>query len=625
MHKLLARQLTKAEGGQGLDQERLLDLIGAAYTSYERDRARTDRTVALMIEENDQLQRELQAVIEKLAVQNSRFVAALENMPHGLCMFDGNHRLVIANGQLADLFRLPAYLTKIGTPVGDILMFLSRHGILQRSERKKLGADALNALAKSGPLNVTWELTDGRYIEIALSGTNDGGWVAVCEDVTAQHRAQARIRHMARHDALTDLPNRVQFHEAMAWHFGRTDRGEKVVVMCLDLDHFKIVNDTLGHPVGDKLLLAVAERLGTCIRHGDLVARLGGDEFAIIQVGVDQPVGASSLAQRIIDQLGAPYMIDGQELSISVSIGIAIAPDDGQNSDQLLKNADLALYRAKEDGRGHLCFFEREMDAEVQARRAMEFDLRQALNQEEFELYYQPLVNLSDDEISGFEALIRWNHPRRGRVAPDEFIQLAEETGLIGAIGEWVLHQACHDAMSWPQSIKVAVNLSPVQFRTPALIEAVTAALEMSSLDPARLELEITETVMLQDTEHTIGMLSSLRRLGVSISMDDFGTGYSSLSYLRRFPFDKIKIDQSFIYDLEHAQDALAIIRAVTGLSTSLGMTTTAEGVETSKQLATLRAEGCTEVQGYLISPPLPALEVTELLRRTSSIKTASG
>lgn len=614
MHKLLAKQLAKASGPDCLDQACFLNLVSTAYEAYDRDRGRTDRTVALMIEENEQLQYQLQLTIKKLAVQNARFVAALENMSHGLCMFDRSHRLVVANRQVGALFHLPPHLSKIGVSIGDILTYLTRKNIIGWRERKKLKADTLAELFNSGPLNHTWELTDGRVIDVTLCGTDDGGWVAVCVDVTDQRRAQARIRHMARHDALTDLPNRTQFHEAMAWHLTRTDRGERVAVMCLDLDHFKAVNDTLGHPVGDELLLAVAERLTGCVRHGDLVARLGGDEFAIIQVGVQQPVGATSLAHRIINVIGTPYVIDGHELSIGVSIGVAIAPADGENSNQLLKNADMALYRAKDDGRGVMRFFEQQMDARVQARRALESDLRQALVKNEFELHYQPLVNLSTNDISGFEALIRWNHPKRGQVPPGDFIQLAEEIGLIGPIGEWVLHQACLEAMAWPSTVKVAVNLSPVQFRNKSLAAAVVDALERSGLAPSRLELEITETVMLQDTEHTITLLQELRELGVRISMDDFGTGYSSLSYLRRFPFDKIKIDQSFVYDLDNGKDALAIIRAVTGLSSNLGMVTTAEGVETTKQLETLRSEGCTEVQGYLFSPPRPACEINELL-----------
>lgn len=614
MHRLLARQLDKASADGVLDQEQLLALVSAAYDDYARDRSRTDRTIALMIEENEQLNLQLEATIGKLEIQNARFVAALENMSHGLCMFDRHDRLVVANRRFTDLFSLPQQRAQPGVNFDDLMSHMVRNGVLDHDQREKLRLEISIAEDKNERVDRIWSLADGRVIEAVISQTDDAGWVALFEDVSEQRQAEAQIHHMARHDALTDLPNRTQFQEAMEWQLGRTDRGEHVAIMCLDLDHFKAVNDTLGHPIGDKLLVDVAGRLARCVRHGDLVARLGGDEFAIIQVGAEQPLGASSLARRIIQQLGETFIIDGHQILIGVSIGIAVAPTDGGNATTLLKKADLALYRAKEDGRSMMRFFEPEMDVHMQARRTLEFDLRRALIKEQFELHYQPLVNLATNEISGFEALIRWNHPVRGCVAPDDFIPLSEEIGLITQIGDWVLRRACLDAISWPQSCKVAVNLSPAQFKNSALMGTVIAALETSGLDASRLELEITETVMLQNTEHTLKILRNLRSLGVRISMDDFGTGYSSLSYLRSFPFDKIKIDQTFICDLEKRADALAIVRAVAGLSKSLGMATTAEGVETTEQLEMLRTEGCTEVQGYLFSPPRPANKLFDLL-----------
>ncbi len=614
MNKLLAKQLKKASLDGQLDKDDFLVRVSAIFDEYDRDRARTDRTITLMIEENEQLNRQLQATITKLAIQNARFAAALENMSHGLCMFDQDDRLVVSNRRYAELFSLTPDLVQPGTPFATILDYVVSHGVLDHVERAKLLAGIPTADSDDDSINRIWAMADSRIIEAVLSRTEDSGWIAICEDVTEQRQAEAQIYHMARHDTLTDLPNRVQFREAMEWHLARTDRGEQVAVMCLDLDHFKAVNDTLGHPIGDKLLISVAERLGDCVRHGDLIARLGGDEFAIIQVGVRQPVAATSLAQRIIDQLSEPFIIEGHQVSIGVSIGVAVAPTNTGCANQLLKYADLALYRAKEDGRSVLRFFEPEMDVYMQARRSLEFDLRQALIKKEFELHYQPLVNISDNKISGFEALLRWNHPERGRVAPDDFIPLSEEIGLIGPIGDWVLMQACLDAVSWPEPFNVAVNLSPAQFKNRSLAAAVIAALNNAGLEPMRLELEITETIMLQNTEHTLAVLSEMRDLGVRISMDDFGTGYSSLSYLRRFPFDKIKIDQTFICDLDKGPDALAIVRAVTGLSKSLGIATTAEGVETAKQLETLKLEGCTEVQGYLFSRPRPASELRELL-----------
>jgi diguanylate cyclase (GGDEF)-like protein len=444
----------------------------------------------------------------------------------------------------------------------------------------------------------------------------EGGWVVTHQDVTAAIKAEARISHLARHDALTDLPNRVLFQEKLDEALVRVSRGERVAVMCLDLDRFKAVNDTLGHSVGDELLKLVAERLRACVREGDTVSRLGGDEFAIIQPSGEQPTGATALASRVIDSLSAPYTIAGHEIVIGTSIGISIAPDDGDTADQLLKNADLAMYRAKSDGRGVFRFFEPAMDAKMRARREMELELRTAQTNAEFVIFYQPLVNVTVGKVVGFEALLRWRSPARGLVPPSEFIALAEEIGLIVPIGNWVLKQACAEAAKWPSDIKIAINLSPVQFKSDRLVLDIVSALGASGLSPQRLELEITESVMLQETETTLEILRQIKALGVSISMDDFGTGYSSLSYLRKFPFDKIKIDQSFIRDLSDAHDSVAIVRAVMGLGSSLGMVTMAEGVETAEQLRTLRAEGCTEVQGFLFSPAVPADEIDALLRR---------
>jgi diguanylate cyclase (GGDEF)-like protein/PAS domain S-box-containing protein len=434
-------------------------------------------------------------------------------------------------------------------------------------------------------------------------------------DVTERKQAEARIAHMAHHDALTGLPNRVLFHERLDEALGRVRRsGENLAVLCLDLDHFKSVNDTLGHPVGDELLRAVSARLRQCCRHNELVARLGGDEFAIIQPLTGTPVEASELAIRLISVVSEPYDVHGHEVVIGASIGIALAPADGEESDGLLRNADMALYRAKADGRGTSHFFEPEMDRRLQARRALELDLRKAFANGDFELFYQPLVTIESNEVSGFEALLRWRHPERGMISPMEFVPLAEEIGLITPLGEWVLRQACVEAERWPGALKIAVNLSPVQFRNRGVVHAVMSALAHSGLAPDRLELEITESVLLGETEANLATLHQLRKIGVRISMDDFGTGYSSLSYLRSFPFDKIKIDRSFVSEMVGRPDCLAIIRAITGLGASLGIATTAEGVETPEQLESLRAEGCTEVQGFLFSPPRPAGELSALM-----------
>jgi diguanylate cyclase (GGDEF)-like protein len=434
------------------------------------------------------------------------------------------------------------------------------------------------------------------------------------EQTEERARAEALVTHMARHDALTRLPNRVLFRETLEHGLALARRDDSLAVLCLDLDNFKAVNDTLGHPVGDTLLTVVAERLRGCIGETDTVARLGGDEFAIVQMSAAQPVAATILAQHLIETIAEPYEVDGHRVVIGTSIGIAVAPNDGTDPDAILKNADMALYRAKAEGRGSYRFFEAAMDASMQARRMLELDLRLALGRDEFELMYQPLVDLRGAQINGFEALLRWNHAERGVISPGEFIPLAEEIGLISPIGAWVLRQACAQAATWPKDLSVAVNLSPVQFKSRSLVLDVVTALGSSGLAANRLELEITEAVLLHDTDTTLATLTQLKDLGVRISMDDFGTGYSSLSYLRKFPFDKIKIDQSFIRDLATRPESMAIVRAVAGLGSTLGIATTAEGVETLDQLKAVKAEGCTQVQGYLLGRPMPSSGIPQVL-----------
>ena len=421
---------------------------------------------------------------------------------------------------------------------------------------------------------------------------------------------------MALHDTLTGLPNRILLNERLEDALRRVKRGEIVATHLLDLDHFKTVNDSLGHPAGDKLLRTVADRLRALIRDTDTIARMGGDEFAIVQTAITQPADATALAHRAIEAISAPYVVEGHHVVIGTSIGIAVGPSDALTPDQLVRNADLALYRAKADGRGTYRFFEREMDAQMQIRRALEDDLRKALPAGQFQLYYQPLLNLTSNRVSGFEALIRWEHPEKGLMSPRTFIPLAEEIGFIGALGEWAIRQACTLAATWPADIRVAVNLSPAQFRTPGLVHVVVGALAASGLSADRLELEITENTLLQDSEATLSTLYQLRALGVRIAMDDFGTGYSSLSYLQSFPFDKIKIDRSFVKDIADGVGSLNIVRAVVAMAAGLGMETTAEGVETQEQLETVRAEGCTELQGFLFSVPLPPEEIEPFLRR---------
>jgi diguanylate cyclase (GGDEF)-like protein len=425
---------------------------------------------------------------------------------------------------------------------------------------------------------------------------------------------------MARHDALTKLPNRVLFRERMEQAIAMAGRGTQFAVICLDLDNFKQVNDTLGHPVGDGLLMAAADRLQTCVRETDTVARLGGDEFAIIQLGVLQPDDAEALAGRIIEAFRQPFDVDGHQIMAGASIGVTVAPGDSVSYETLMRDADIALYLAKTEGRGTARFFEPEMDARMHIRRLLELDLQGAVGREEFELYYQPLVSLTANRVVGFEALLRWHHPGRGLVSPLDFIPVAEETGMIVAIGEWVLRTACFEAENWPADITVAVNLSPVQFKKGNLVATVQVALAESGLRPNRLELEITESVFLHDTVDTLATLRQLRAIGIGVALDDFGTGYSSLSYLRSFPFNKIKIDQSFVRDMTANKESMSIIRAVTGLGQSLGMKTIAEGVETIEQLDRLRHEGCTEVQGYYFSRPIPAGELPSLMVKLQQI-----
>jgi diguanylate cyclase (GGDEF)-like protein len=453
-------------------------------------------------------------------------------------------------------------------------------------------------------------LSDGRVFLIANTPIADGGWLATHEDVTERQRAQEQIVHMARHDALTDLPNRVLLRERLEHELKRVKRGECLAVLCLDLDHFKSVNDTLGHPIGDELLKRVADRLRGATREPDTVARLGGDEFAIIMTQLKQPTDASALSRRIRESISRPYQINGHQIVTNISIGISVAPIDDMDPDVLLKNADLALYGAKSDGRGTYRFFEAEMDARMKVRRDLEMDLRKALLNGELELHYQPLVNLQDNEISALEALLRWNHPTRGVISPVDFIPIAEETGLIIPIGEWVLRTACKEAGNWPDHVKVAVNVSPAQLKSRNFLDTVISALGDSGLPASRLQLEITESVLMQNTFATLETLHALRKLGVQIAMDDFGTGYSSLSYLRSFPFDKIKIDRSFIQDLSNGAEPLAIVHAVAGLAKCLNMISTAEGVETQQQLDALQAMGCTEMQGYLFSRARPVKEL---------------
>ena len=539
-----------------------------------------------------------------LFAENQMLRMALDNMPHGLCMFDGADKLLLANRRFAQLWDIPVELTSPGTSYATI------QAAVKGFEKAQPNPPA----GWSGVRRREWQMNDGRTIGVVVTRLPDASSVALHEDVTQARQAEEQIALLARHDQLTGLPNRRAMAEGFAKMLARNARGEEFAVLCLDLDRFKAVNDSFGHAVGDVVLGQVALRLRACVRYTEFVARLGGDEFAVLQCGAPQPVGSTALARRIIAVLTEPFDLGGRSAQIGASIGIAIAPFDGDNPDALPKSADLAMYRAKADGRGILRYFEPQMDASTQARRALEADLRQALAQGQFHLVYQPQLNTNDRTVTGVEALLRWTHPERGNVAPVEFIALAEETGLIVPIGRWVLEQACRDALQWPASVRVAVNASLVQFSQGHVLHDVRAALQKSGLAPGRLEVEITESVLMQDQQQTLALMNDLREMGVELAMDDFGTGYSSLSYLLNFPLHRIKIDRAFIQNVAVSPDAQAIVRAVTGLGVSLGMAVMAEGIETLAQLKAVRQQGCFEVQGYLFSQPRPAGDIADLI-----------
>ncbi len=547
---------------------------------------------------------------ETLRVRNFQFDTAINNMSQGLCFFDSGHRLIVCNDRFAEMYDIAPERVSPGMPLVEIVDLRFEAGSFPAMTRDEYLHWRTNVAVSNEAKDSVVELMNGRTFKIRHRPMPGGGWVATHEDITEQRQSEVKIEYMAHHDALTDLANRVLLNDRLEYVLGRVQHGEMVAVHHLDLDQFKAVNDTFGHPCGDKLLRIVAERLRGLVGEADTIARMGGDEFVIVQAAIADPADATSLAQGVIDALSEPYDIDGQQAVIGVSIGISVGPGDGSTPDKLLRNADLALYRAKSDGRGTFRFFEPVMDLQMQTRRIMEQDLRKALPAGEFELHYQPVVNLASKEISGFEALIRWNHPGKGMISPADFIPLAEEIGFIVPMGEWVIRQACTTAAQWPDNLHVAVNISAIQFRSPGLMQVIVSALAASGLAPTRLEIEITESVLLHNKEATLAVLHQLRALGIRIAMDDFGTGYSSLTYLQSFPFDKIKIDRSFVKNITENSSSLTIVRAVAALANGMGMTATAEGVETAEQLHSIASEGCTEMQGFLFSKPLPAAEI---------------
>jgi diguanylate cyclase (GGDEF)-like protein len=561
------------------------------------------------------------ALAARFEQQANRFDIALNNMSHGLCMLDEQNRLQVWNERFLELLHLKDMPVRVGMPATHLLRHSIRAGNHKTKSIKKVFTDLAQGLAQDRFDQVQTSPDGDRTIAVSRRMMSGGGSVVILEDVTESKRAQERITHLAKYDDLTGLANRNQFRERIndmlaAMH----KRRNHVAIHLIDLDRFKTINDTLGHPIGDKLLKEVASRLKTVIRPDDMITRFGGDEFVVLQIGTERYQDAKWLAERLARTLKDPFDIDGHRIDIGASIGIAMAPMDGVDADQLLKKADMALYAAKNGGGGDHRFFALEMEEAAQERRALELDLREALTSEQFDLYFQPLVDLRSGRVTTCEALLRWRHPRRGMVPPSIFIPIAEETGLIITLGEWALQRACYEAAKWPKSVKVAVNLSPVQFRDRGLALQVVSALAKSGLPAQRLELEVTERLLLEDSDGTLTVMEQLKNLGVSISLDDFGTGYSSLNYLRKFPFQKIKIDQSFIAGLGEERDAQAIIGAVAGLGASLDKTVVAEGIETEEQLKQVKMHGCHEGQGHFFGEPMPADIIQARLEASTSV-----
>ena len=557
----------------------------------------------------------------ELARINLRFDTALSHMTQGLSMFDERKRLVVWNRRFAELYDVPERFLQVGTPYEEIIADRFARGVTKADttpETVKAKVAELSSLATNSQR--VDELADGRLLLLTRQSMPGGGWLAVMEDITERRRAEAKIVHLARHDVLTGLANRAEFNEKLEEASKRVKRGgAPITVMMLDLDRFKAVNDMFGHPAGDALLVEVGRRLKTTLRETDLLARLGGDEFAIIQEGgPSQREGAIALALRIISAISEAFDLGGFEANVGTSIGIAMAPEHGTNPEELLKSADLALYATKTQGRNDFRFYQADMLESATSQQLAESELRDAIAQQQFELYYQPVVDVATRQICGVEALVRWRHPGKGLIEPDQFIPLAEATGLIVPIGEWILQRACTDAVQWPSHIRLAINISAVQFKKGNLFEVILCALVESGLEPERLELEITETSLLENQEAHLVTIRQLKNLGISLALDDFGTGYSSVTYLTNFPFDKIKIDRTFTHDVVERRDYAAVVSSVLALARGLDKVTTVEGIENEQQFEYMRQAGVDLAQGYLFSRPVPASELDFAIRYPS-------
>ena len=595
---------------------------GIAATTFTLRECLLLAAVAVLAMTVGLLSKRHQGLHRSLATERRQLRTAIDNIPQGLVLYDASARIVVCNQPYLDMFGLSPEVARQGCTMQQLIAHRQETGSFDGDVEAFCSAIIHNVEAGRATRQVT-EASDGRAIEIVNKPLASGGWVATMEDITPRKRAEERIAHLAHFDALTDLPNRLLFREKLERALDELRPGIHLAVLYIDIDEFKSVNDALGHPVGDELLKGVAARLRGCLGKADVAARLGGDEFAIIQYPVRAAAETEALVEAIYSAIRQPFECAGHLITTDASIGIAMAPGDGRYLDQLLKNADLALYGAKDDGRRTWRFFEPGMGARAKLRRTLESEMRRSIADDGFEVYYQPVVDLRDGAIRGCEALLRWHHPQRGTIAPADFIPVAEDTGLINELGRFVLDAACREAKNWPADVRIAVNVSPVQFRSQTLALNVAAALAASEVAAQRLELEITEAVLMRDDEAALATLHQLRALGVRIALDDFGTGYSSLSYLHRFPFDKIKIDRSFVKNIGVEGASSAIIQAVVNIAGASNMTTTAEGVEQEWQRDLLRELGCTEMQGYLFSPPVSAAEI-ERMMPVSSGKRAS-
>lgn len=627
LHETFARQLDLAKSTDGfLDVDKLSDLVSAHYAKAEHELQHSKRALTWMTKENEQLWDNLSNYSAQLATQSERFDQTIEKIPNGMAIFRANSELVVCNDMYLKLYKLPKRLGRPGVSFWDMIDYCARTNVLPIGDWTSPNRSIQDIVDSGQHIEGLVPLEGGKTMFVHHHPLPDGGWMTTHEDITERCKNEERILRLAQYDELTGLANRATFLSAINRGERSIRRGDSMAVMRINLDRFKVINDSLGHGVGDSVLQVVARRIEAHIGNNGLVARLGGDEFAVF-AGPAERKEVATLTRALIQAVAEPILCGGIEVDARVSIGIAMAPDDGRDTGTLMHNADLALSgvkndaSAKKNGPDKFRFFDQAMDDQMQKRRALEAGLAGALENDELHLHYQPLLNLATNQVSCCEALMRWRQADGKIISPVDFIPVAEDTGLIREFGNWALQRACHQAASWPNQIRVAVNVSPVQFTGNDLVGQVIDALDTSGLAANRLELEITESIFLEDSEQNLRILHALRDMGVRIALDDFGTGYSSLSYFRSFPFDKIKIDRSFISNLEVTSDAVAIVKAIVQLGSSLGMSTTAEGIETEGQLDAVRLQGCSEIQGYLFSPPLPEDLIGELLHRPVSHK----